>query len=36
MATPEAQEAAAKERILKHMNADHQESVGSGFNFSAS
>ncbi|KAF2005313.1 integral membrane protein-like protein [Amniculicola lignicola CBS 123094] len=27
MATPEAQEAAAKERIIKHMNADHQDSV---------
>ncbi|KAJ4297697.1 hypothetical protein N0V90_005592 [Kalmusia sp. IMI 367209] len=27
MATPEAQEAAAKERIVKHMNADHADSV---------
>ncbi|KAF2257237.1 integral membrane protein-like protein [Trematosphaeria pertusa] len=27
MATPEAQESAAKERIIKHMNADHSDSV---------
>ncbi|KAH7116733.1 integral membrane protein-like protein [Dendryphion nanum] len=27
MATPEAQEAAARERIIKHMNADHQDSI---------
>ncbi|PSN68818.1 integral membrane protein-like protein [Corynespora cassiicola Philippines] len=25
--TPEAQEAAAKERIIKHMNADHSDSI---------
>ncbi|KAI8934775.1 hypothetical protein NX059_008462 [Plenodomus lindquistii] len=27
MATPEAQEAAAKQRIIKHMNADHHDSI---------
>jgi hypothetical protein len=27
MTTPEAQDAAAKERIIKHMNGDHQDSV---------
>jgi putative heme iron utilization protein len=27
MATPEAQEDAARQRIIKHMNADHQDSV---------
>lgn len=27
MATPEAQDAVAKERIVKHMNADHADSV---------
>ena len=27
MATPEAQESAAKARIIKHMNADHHDSV---------
>ncbi|KAF2130757.1 integral membrane protein-like protein [Dothidotthia symphoricarpi CBS 119687] len=27
MATPEAQEAAAKQRIIKHMNADHADSI---------
>lgn len=27
MATPEAQDAAAKQRIIKHMNADHHDSV---------
>ena len=28
MATPEAQEAAIKERIVNHMNKDHADSVG--------
>jgi putative heme iron utilization protein len=28
MATSEAQEDAARQRIIKHMNADHQDSVG--------
>lgn len=27
MTTPGAQDAAAKERIIKHMNGDHQDSV---------
>lgn len=27
MTTPEAQDAAAKQRIIKHMNADHHDSV---------
>ncbi|KAH7392635.1 integral membrane protein-like protein [Pyrenochaeta sp. MPI-SDFR-AT-0127] len=27
MTTPEAQEAAAKQRIIKHMNADHHDSI---------
>ncbi|KAF2654071.1 integral membrane protein-like protein [Lophiostoma macrostomum CBS 122681] len=27
MATPDAQEAAARERIIKHMNADHNDSI---------
>lgn len=27
MATPEAQEVAAKQRIINHMNADHHDSV---------
>ncbi|KAL1606663.1 hypothetical protein SLS60_004070 [Paraconiothyrium brasiliense] len=27
MATPEAQDAATKERIVKHMNADHADSI---------
>ncbi|KAF2277656.1 integral membrane protein-like protein [Westerdykella ornata] len=27
MATPDSQDLAARERILKHMNADHQDSV---------
>ncbi|KAF1852163.1 integral membrane protein-like protein [Cucurbitaria berberidis CBS 394.84] len=27
MAAPEAQEAAAKQRIIKHMNADHHDSI---------
>ncbi|KAF3050508.1 hypothetical protein E8E11_007828 [Didymella keratinophila] len=27
MASPEAQEAAAKHRIIKHMNADHHDSI---------
>jgi hypothetical protein len=27
MASPETQEAAAKQRIIKHMNADHHDSV---------
>ncbi|KAF2629588.1 integral membrane protein-like protein [Macroventuria anomochaeta] len=27
MATPEAQETAAKQRIIKHMNADHHDSI---------
>ncbi|KAF2689067.1 integral membrane protein-like protein [Lentithecium fluviatile CBS 122367] len=27
MATPESQDAATKERIIKHMNADHSDSV---------
>lgn len=27
MATPEAQEAAVKERIVNHMNKDHTDSV---------
>jgi hypothetical protein len=32
MATPEAQDAATKQRIIKHMNADHHDSVGAFHN----